>query len=409
VAAVVGLLACVVTARPARAQTLTGTAGTIGTTTPTTLAAADFFIGIQQPEGTNLNNFQLPRFFNKANCDCDEPVFVYVTLEPSGFAKRPTLTQTTSGKFQIWIGSECDQILLQPGRCTKLVDIPLATFMADGHVTTPAVSARVFSTDTTTLEATVDGGVTESLGTTFVPTPTCTTTGLSFQQTVWALIDVDGDGIYDVEPAPVQTLLVDLTPPPPPTNIHVSPGDEALSVTWTPVDFSTNMDLQGYQVLCQRAQDLQVFPTNTFGAYFETCSTTRLGDGLVSLAPQFACSPLLTTTASSFRVKILQNDIWYAASVVSIDNSGNSSPPVLVGPDGMAFGSFQKPEKTDSFYDVYRNGENTGAGPVVPQGAASGGFCAVGGGRSKAWTWTGIGAAALVAAALSRARRRRRR
>ncbi|HTA20062.1 MAG TPA: hypothetical protein VK989_12260, partial [Polyangia bacterium] len=294
-AGVIGLLSCALTARPARAQSL-GTAGTTATTTTTTLTSADFFIGIQTTPGTNLNTFQLPRFFNQQNCNCDTPVYVYVTLEPSGFAKRAMLTQSSAGKFQIWVGTDCDTLTLQPGRCTKLLDEPLSTFLANGHETTMAQSARVFSTDTTSIGTTTDasGNVVSAATGMPTPNPTCTSaTGLAFQPTVYALIDVDGDGNYDVLPAPVVSLYVDLAAPPAPANVIVRPGDEALTVTWTPDDYTTNMDLQGYQVLCQRAGGLQVFPANSFASYLETCPKTRMGTGLVSLDPLFTCSPLL--------------------------------------------------------------------------------------------------------------------
>ena len=413
-AGVIGALTCAAT--PARAQSIIGTAGTTGTTTATSLVAGDFFVGVQSTPGTNLNSFQLPRFFNQQSCNCDIPVYIYVTLEPSGFAKRPTLGATMAGKFQIWVGGPtCDQTIYQPGHCTKLLDIPLVTFLADGHETTPAISSRVLSTDTTSDETITDAGVIETVGTGVpTPNPTCTDPSGTFTQTIWALIDVDGDGIYDVEPPPVVSLNIDLAPPPAPANVVVRPGDEAVTVTWTPDDFSINQDLQGYQVLCQRAGGLQVFATNTFGAYFETCDKTRTGTGLVSLDPLFTCSPLLTATASSYRVKILQNDITYAATVVAIDNSGNASTPVLIGPDYNG-GSFEKPLKTDSFYDVYRNGEDSNQGPISPApGAASGGLCAIANddvprGGHEGRLGVGIGVSVLLAASLARARRRRRR
>ena len=86
--AALGLLACLAFARPASAQL--GTAGTLGTTTTTaaTLADGDIFIGIQATEGANLTDFDLARFFNKDNCDCDTPVYGFVTLTASGLAKR---------------------------------------------------------------------------------------------------------------------------------------------------------------------------------------------------------------------------------------------------------------------------------------------------------------------------------
>ena len=58
-------------ARPAHAQA-TGAAGTSGVGT---LAAADFFIAVQKDKGVNLGVYDLPRFFNKAVCDCDQEVF----------------------------------------------------------------------------------------------------------------------------------------------------------------------------------------------------------------------------------------------------------------------------------------------------------------------------------------------
>src|SRR5262245_28241311 len=48
-------------ARPARAQD-----GGIGGA----LAPGDFFIGIQRENMVNLTDFEVERFFNKANCDC---------------------------------------------------------------------------------------------------------------------------------------------------------------------------------------------------------------------------------------------------------------------------------------------------------------------------------------------------
>ena len=408
-AGVIGLLVCVATARPAHAQ-ITGAAGTIGLTgaagtTGSTLTSTDVFIGIQQTEGSNLNDFQLPRFFNKMNCDCSTPIFIYATLTASGFAKRSTVP---TGTVSFWIGSQCDNVTYQRATCSLLKSEQISTFMAQGRDTV-ATTARIMSSSSTLQD--VDGGIITgtSITSTFAPTTDCTNPTNGFTQTVWVLFDYGADGVYDAEAT--QAVLVDLTPPPAPTNVVVRPGDEAVTVTWTPVDYSTNMDLQGYQVLCQRAGGLQVFANNTFASYAETCPATRMGTGLVSLDPAFICSPLLTATASSYRVKILQNGIQYAATVVAIDNSGNPSTPVLVGPNDNG-GSFEVPIKTDSFYDVYRNGENANAGPPTPPGAASGGFCAVAdapAGHGRTRLGVGLGAGILVAVALARARRRRRR
>ena len=201
-------------------------------------------------------------------------------------------------------------------------------------------------------------------------------------------------------------MQVDLQPPPAPTNIVVLGGNEAVSIRWTPVDFSINMDLQGYQIFCQRGPGLQVFGNNTFGSSVRTCATTGTDAGVPDLNPLYACSPLLNRTVDSYRVKILQNGIQYGVAVVAIDNSGNAlSPGVLTGDN------FASPERTLSFWDaLYRDVDITnggGSGTAATPGAATGGPCAVSGGGRTA---LGAGTAAFVvlAAALVRVRRRRR-
>jgi hypothetical protein len=401
-AGMLGFLACAALARPAHAQL--GTAGTTGTTAAT-LVAGDIFIGIQQTQGTNLAAFDLARFFNKANCDCNLPVFVYFTLTSTGFAKRPAVP---AGTVSFWVGTQCGDPILQRTGCRPLAgpgqpsSEQITTFMAVGR-NTVETTAQIISTQTVTT-TNVDGGV--------LPVATtatgCTSSTNGFQQTVWAVFDFGADGTLDF--AASQAVFVDLVPPPAPTNITVSPGNEAVSVKWTPVDYSLNTDLQGYQILCQRG-DLQVFPTGTFGQSFKTCKDTRVGVGVAALDPDFVCSPLLNRSDASYRVKILQNDIYYGATVVAIDTSGNASAPLLNG-DGLLDGSlFTKPQKTNSFYDVYRNGNETngGAGQMAVPGAATGGFCAVAGESHRGRWGAGIGVSVLAAAAIARARRRRSR
>jgi hypothetical protein len=105
----------------------------------------------------------------------------------------------------------------------------------------------------------------------------------------------------------------------------------------------------------------------------------------------FACSPLLSRTTTSFRVKILQNGIPYGATVVAIDTSGNASPPDLF---------YTEPIKTKSFYDVYRE-------PNPNPGAATGGYCAVGPVGARGWAALPVGGALAAVAVLARRRRRR--
>jgi hypothetical protein len=400
-----GLLGCLALSRPAAAQNV-GTAGTIGTT-PTTgsLADGDIFIGIQQTEGTNLGMFDLPRFFNKANCDCDTPVFLFFTLTSTGFAKR---TVVPNGNVYFYIGANCNDPLLQKTSCQFLQSEQITQFMQLGRTTINA-TARMISTNSALASTTADGGVTGLVNGT-VPNPDCTSPSNGFNQTIWAVFDYGADGTIDY--SATQAVFVDLQPPPAPTNIAVQPANEAINISWTDIDYSVNMDLQGYQVFCQREAGEQVFANKTFSSFVNTCSKTA-GTGVSGLDPMFACSPLLNRNVSSFRIKILQNDIQYGATVVAIDNSGNALAQPLVGQN------FTAPQKTNSFFDMYRDGNITnagGPGQTATPGAATGGFCAVAGRASgdegrRGWT-AGLGAGAagfLVAcAAIARARRRRR-
>ncbi len=311
--------------------------------------------------------------------------------------------------MSFWVGSSCGQTILQKEECQLIgQDDQIATFMNLGRETIKTTT-QVISSNSTLDTGTVDGGIlTGGAGT--APNTTCASDVNGFDQTVWAVFDYGSDGVLDL--AVSQAVHVDLTPPPAPANIKVRPGNEAVVVTWTPVDESLTTDLQGYQVLCQRAANLQVFSSGTFASYVDTCmSTLTDGDDLTSLDPKFVCSPLLTATASSYRVKILQNGIKYAATVVAIDTAGNASTPVLVGPDYNG-GSYEIPALTESFYDVYRDGNSTNGGPPTNMpatpGLASGGFCAIGDGpRGRTSFGVGLGASVLLAVALARRRRRR--
>jgi hypothetical protein len=372
-----------------------GTGGTTGTSTFTT---SDFFVGVQETPGVNLSTFDVSRFFNVARCNCSEPVTIFISLLPSGIAKRATVTATT-GTMSVVLGPLCSTTegqIIGESNCVPIKTEPVLTFLNMASLSIP--------TDSRTLSTYLASGVTITDGGTTTPTsagstPPCTSpTGQQFPQLINVNFDFDGDSIIDLSvPEP---LIIDLAPPPAPTNVKIQGGDEALVMNWTQVDQSITTDLLGYQILCSRADKYQVFPgtfvdggTNTggpFGSSFMTCPLTA--QTIEAADPTFVCSPLLSAVATSFRVEVLQNDITYAAAVVAIDNSGNASP-VNVG--------FGTPIKTLSFYDVYRD--------QTPQGSATGGFCAVA--TSRAGVKSTLGALAVlglgVAGTLVIRRRRR--
>jgi hypothetical protein len=366
-----------------------------GGTTASSFAPEDFFIRMQDIPSHTLSDFDVARYFNKARCDCSTPATIYVALSQSGLAKLSTASN--QGSIEVWIGSSCNDINLRGARCHFFGSTLMTVFLRDqaARLFIPT-DVRMMSgqpnlgTDTTFDGAVSGGGF---------PNPDCTINGQQFTQTVWVLLDSNNDGVPDV--AATQSVLIDLTPPPAPdpATVSVVGGNQALTVNWQGVDTGLYPDLVGYQILCNRGGDLQVFSDGTFRPGFLSCENPASGVGTIDpnfdggvegLNPLFACSPLLSATTSSYRVKVLQNDIVYGAAVVAIDNSGNASMPDLF---------YGVPIKTKSFYDVYRNDD-----PDHP-GGASGGLCTLGSGSTSGGAGAiggACGALALIAIVLAR-------
>jgi hypothetical protein len=409
---VAGLLLAVTTGE-VRAQ-ITGTGGTTvttgtgGSTGTSALSSSDFILAVSQQPPVVLSTFEQARFFNKGRCDCSEPINIFISLLASGVAKRNQITQQT-GNVQVVLGVGCSTTVNQ--QLANCLPVPggseeVLTFLNQGQFIIPT-DARFLSSYLNGSQL-IDGGV--SVNNCEVPA----TIG-QFNQTVNVNFDFDGDGNVDLNLT--TTLLIDLSPPPAPTGVRIQGGNEALVINWDSIDTALVPDLQGYQILCSRADQYQVFNigyapdgglgTNggPFGSAFLTCPKARTGMGVEGLDPTFVCSGLLTPQTSSTRVEILQNDIAYAAAVVAVDNSGNPSP-VIIGPTaangncGSVNGCYGTPIKTLSFYDVYRN--------QTPQGQATGGFCALPTARPRlASTLGGLALAALGALGLAITRRRR--
>jgi len=366
--------------------TITGTGGSTGTTTFTT---DDIFVGVQAVPGVNLVPADALRFFNQEHCNCSTPITIYVALQATGFAKRASVT-TTTGNLSVVLGPECGsvlgQIVGQVSNCLVLGNVNILTFLNKGSftVTTDARQLSTYLALTTFADASVTSDCASTLG--------------QFPQTINAVFDFNGDSIVDLNVT--DSLVIDLTPPPAPMGVTIQGGDEALVMNWAAIDSSMITDLLGYQILCSRADQYQVFKESgtdggangPFSAGFFRCPQTQVGTGVEGLDPTFVCSPLLSADSTSYRVKILQNDITYAAAVVAVDKSGNPSVPIV---------GYGAPIKTLSFYDVYRN-EN----PQDP-GGASGGFCALATARPRLTsTLGGLLLFGLVGVGLAVARRR---
>jgi MYXO-CTERM domain-containing protein len=169
--------------------------------------------------------------------------------------------------------------------------------------------------------------------------------------------------------------------------------NQALQVSWTGLSTAEVSDLLGYQALCTRGEATQVFKDGTFTAGFDACATANSTWPSYGTLPTsaFVCSDLLPTSATSARLKILENDINYYVGIAAIDKQRNASR--------VDYQPNKKPILTKDFYFEYRNGD--------PQGAASGGFCSVSGAASGSTTAVGLGAGLLAALAVTRIRRRR--
>jgi hypothetical protein len=381
-------------------------------TATTVFAPGDFFIGVQATPTNNLSDFEVGRFFNKAACDCTTPVYVFVALSMSGFANRTAVQiAAPNGTIEFWVGSNCNDQNFVRQRCIPLLSESLNSFLQRGNET-KMTDARVLSIYPYAAATTFDdAGVPTTSTTADLPltgNTTCTSpTHDRFTQHIYVLVSNSGTpGLYDT--IATRDLSIVLTPPPPPDpkSVNVVGGDQALTVSWTKLDTAVYTHLFGYQILCNRGGDLQVFNDGSFSPGFSSvdgfidagvmCPGFSRAPGIQALDPLYVCSPLLTASASSYRVKILQNEIVYGVSVVSVDDATNPSQP----PD-IFYGT---PIKTKSFYDVYRDGY-TGS-PTYAPGTATGGFCAVGAPGTRRGSALAVG---LGGVAIAVARRRRRR
>lgn len=364
---------------PALAHAQSGTGGSAGGG----LTSSDFFISVQRELDVNLTDYEAAQYLNQANCLCKRPLWIKAILLPSASARAATISPSAS--VSIRIGNQCD-VSTERRCCNVLKD---AVSFSDFRI-----SGIVGATDVETVSHIYSSS--NRCGAVTTPDPTDPTSGTSsegcygprFDQTVWVFVSTTGGDTPDIVAS--SKLSIDPEPPPAPTGLTLSPANEALLLDWTAVPSSSVPDLLGYQVLCSRAADLQVFRDGTYSPWFDSCPSAFPGDTPVSrLDSRFACSGLLSAT--DYRLKILQNGIFYGVAVAAIDKQRNAS---YVEP------SYEKPVATKDFYYEYRHGD--------PQGGSAGGFCAVAG-SGAASARDGALAALVAAGAVGLALTTRRR
>lgn len=338
------------------------------------LAKADFNIRLQREsdgDWEDLTTTEAEFFFNRARCECREPVRIVVELSSTGLAKR---TAITTGNIALWVGpAECIAADTpsrtaardpQTGQCRRLGMSELTGLARSAWIVETTVFA-LFSASTS-MESVCERD-----------TP----------QNIWLEVDENKDGTPDLagenEAPRLSVGQLDGVPPPTPTGINVVAGNGALTVSWEPLTGIT--DWGGYVVLCSRGGSYAVFnpsyySTKQYQTQATLCgettdSTTVSGaqtlaaetlDAVEVEAPaqfrelrrEFVCSDLLTSQTST-RISGLQNGIPYQVGVAAVDRRGNASPiqRVLV----------QTPIPTRDFWRGYKE-----AG-----GEAQGGYCAL--------------------------------
>ena len=378
-------------ATAARAQT-----GGVSGTTSGSLSTSDFFIGIQKVNGVNLSDVDKARFLNHASCQCKRDVWIKAILvNAASAAKAQTIAATDV--VTMMLGLSCDNSLYR-GQCLTLAQLPLSEFRLNGilahttvdqlaksygaTVTTSVVSSGgVTGTDTGSGGNSGTGGTTVTTGTEITTTTDPCAVGDAFSQPVYIFVE-SSPGMADGGSAQ-SNIVIDGTPPPAPSPVTVTGDNEALTVGWTSVNNDNSVpDLQGYQVFCSRADQYQVFTDGTFSTSVDSCpvtdgvTPTDGGTGLTAFPvdndpmalingnTHYICSDFVSTSTTSHRVQILQNDVLYGIAVASVDAHGNYS---------MAFPvpAYTAPVQTLDFYHEYRAGGQ-------PQGHAVGG-CTVAG------------------------------
>lgn len=378
---------------------LVGSAGTAHAqdTTGQMFSKADFTIDFRDKNDKYITGTALDTFFNRVNCGCSAPVTIEVRLLPASRSKFDS-SRTYESKLRagddtcVCVGAACGTV-----NCKDISATQNAALLLNSPIQ--------FKTNVRALfEAGLPAGADPS-----------TVCERDQAQSIWFWMDTSGDDDMstDVTDVTVQIQL-DGKGPPSPTGVTVTPGNQALAVSWN--SLGQQSDLQGYQVLCSRGENLPPFkgvysaaftsntancPTNTVTV---TPALTTAGSelsvnqaalavrgapppALAALNPDFVCSDLLSN-ATSARLFRLQNDINYVVGVVAIDKRGN--------PSVLTEAVMETPKATQDFYTGYRS-----AG-----GEAEGG-CAVAGGRGSAFGLGGVLTGVLTVLLWRRRRDRR--
>ena len=369
---------------------VSGTGGVTGASGA--LAASDFTIKYEYYDGkqwVQMNDTQQKYFFNRARCEC-----VADSTNWTGYVKIAILPDTNTGQkiqqlltasgFAFGVGKlyagNNNVNCLNPnyfsggvsGACTNLLDpndftasFPLTVFESQRLYETPPIAvATLFNS---------------------LAIPTCGSNGTCsvvtacdsplVTQTIYFWAQTAPGNVPDAQ-AFTSSVSLDGALSFEPFNVSAEGGNEALVVNWgwqTGLTPSGDPNFLGVQIFCQRGQDNYVFPSGSYGPTYMTsanvCKDVAPANDspgqFSNYDPIYLCSGLLPSTATSYRIKGLQNGIPYGVGVAAIDRYYNVSAISEI--------AYATPIPTVDFYSDYKSSG----------GAAQGGFCALSGRHSR--------------------------
>jgi hypothetical protein len=323
----------------------------------------------------NMNQMEALEFFNTANCLCQSPFAVEMTLvgAPGG-----GLGQTP---VEIWVGQDCGNVTnidTRNANCSQVKD-------KNGQV----LSIPIQQFNNASEHVYVEIGANQIM----FPVGQATCTGKTGANTVWALVNEDSSGPYEHIWSLAPPINFDTTGPDPVTSPSASGVENGVLVSWTNSqnDVGTR---RGFQILCARQDGTPLLNHPSAGPEYisslsiQGCTpfTPALPDAGVTadagatpdaapanpqswdeLDPSYICTGLVGNTGTNARVdlsdptnvKALNPGELILTKIVAIDTARNATAVDVPGSS--------QPQPARDAWEFYHD-----AG-----GNADGGFCFV--------------------------------
>jgi hypothetical protein len=384
-------IACILATLVLLAAARASAQGTGGTAGAAALTKSDFNIYLQKYDKgwIQMNTTEQTYFFNRARCECDGDQtdwsgYFRIAIQPgvatgTKIKNLLNLSLTGSGSARLYAGAGTAVNCLAPpatgtysGYCVNLLNPSDTTGTSgiEGGMATIAATNVWYSPPIPVAYLFNAVNYPVCSGSACDSTANCDTA--TAQVTIYFWAQTGAANTADVQDMSFPVNLVGQSAFVP-DNVTADGGNEAVTVNWSwpnGLSPSGNAAFMGVQIFCVRGADNQVFKSGSFDPAFMTAAKTcpktvpaSSSTGIAALDPDYLCSGLLPSTSTSYRIKGLQNGIYYRVGVAAIDKYSNASIISNLVP--------AMPIPTVDFYNEYRNSG----------GAAQGGFCAIGRGH----------------------------